>query len=645
MAVFEVTDKTILKILVRRGLEEERQSVRLDEGELGYTIDSKRLFVGDGLGGGGNVVGNLYQGAFPDVDTVITTVAGLQPGDTFYDTTESTLYALGEDAATKFDIHPRYEEFVLEKTTSPVGRVRISESVFGKSVVGVTNYRKAFFFDYALNEPFYGTNRVAELNTNYWAITSKSNFNPANNDGVFYFGNIGSIVPGQVKSDLDYRININTAGLNKGALIVYGTGTDVFTIGTGGEIGNALGITSIIGASGIQFFPGTDNKNDPSKSALFLSASGTAYFQKTGGTASQPAFLVDGFSRFTNSVMVDSNLLVVGNLTALGDFTVLDTLVTTSSALSVINSSPNTAFTVRQEINNSLYNTALFSNLAIPSNRVIIDRYCNASFGIGYGLDSRGSGSTNTAAMSSVLVAGGLFLRDVSPSNYGGLNVSVRGNSQLQSGFNFIDGTNGNVISIGKATPTYYPSGVALLVDAVGVDTGGVKILNNPAYGSAGDFPALVLASNQPTGNAGHYLFSGRFNGNGGSPTNGTQTSFIASDGSFQFNGNGTVQGYLNVAGDVTAFFSSDEKLKENVQVLESSLEKIDKIRGVSFDWSADAPHAGHDVGVIAQEIEKVLPEVVVTRENGMKAVRYEKLVPLLIEGIKELHKLIKCQQ
>ena len=643
MAVFEVTDKTILKILVRRGLEEERAFVRLDEGELGYTIDTKRVFVGDGLGGGGNVVGNLYQGAFPDVDVVIQSVAGLQPGDTFYDTTESTLYALGEDAATKFDIHPRYEDLVIEKTTSPTGKLRISESVFGKSVIGVTDYRKAFYFDYNTTEQFYGTYRVMELNTNYWAITSKTTFNPANNDGVFYFGNINSIAPGQIKSDLNYRININCAGLTKGALIVYGTGTDVFTIGAGGEIGNALGITSIIGASGIQFFPGSDNKNDLSKSALFLSPSGTAYFQKTGGSVQQPALLVDGFSRFSNSVMIDNNLLIVGNLTALGDFTVLDTLVTTSSALSVINSSPNVAFTVRQEINNQYYHTAQFSNLVVPTNRVTIDRYCNALFGNGTGLENRGSTTTNSAAMSSILVAGGLFVRDVATTNHGGLNVSVRGNSQLQSGFNFIDGKDsGTLISKNRATPVNYPIGLALYVEGADANQSAVKILSRPSYGA--NYPTLVVASDQLAGSATHTLFSGRYNGSGGNPYDGTQTSMIASDGSFQFNGNGSVLGKLDVTLDITAFYSSDERLKDNVQVLESSLDKIDKIRGVSFDWAADAPHAGHDVGVIAQEIEKVLPEVVITRENGMKAVKYEKLVPLLIEGIKDLHKLIKCR-
>ena len=47
--------------------------------------------------------------------------------------------------------------------------------------------------------------------------------------------------------------------------------------------------------------------------------------------------------------------------------------------------------------------------------------------------------------------------------------------------------------------------------------------------------------------------------------------------------------------------------------------------------------HSGHDIGVIAQEVEKVFPEVVADRENGYKAVKYEKLVSVLIEGIKEL--------
>jgi hypothetical protein len=69
----------------------------------------------------------------------------------------------------------------------------------------------------------------------------------------------------------------------------------------------------------------------------------------------------------------------------------------------------------------------------------------------------------------------------------------------------------------------------------------------------------------------------------------------------------------------------------------------MDKIGGYTFDWNEkqDA-YKGHDVGVIAQEIEEVLPELVTTRDTGYKAVKYEKIVPLLIESIKENTKKIK---
>ena len=92
----------------------------------------------------------------------------------------------------------------------------------------------------------------------------------------------------------------------------------------------------------------------------------------------------------------------------------------------------------------------------------------------------------------------------------------------------------------------------------------------------------------------------------------------------------------INASGDITAFFSSDERLKDNVTPIESALDKLNQIGGYEFDWNSDSEHSGHDVGVIAQEIEKVLPEVVVTRGNGYKAVRYEKIVALLIQAIKE---------
>jgi hypothetical protein len=112
------------------------------------------------------------------------------------------------------------------------------------------------------------------------------------------------------------------------------------------------------------------------------------------------------------------------------------------------------------------------------------------------------------------------------------------------------------------------------------------------------------------------------------------------------------VGGAITATGNITAYYSSDERLKENIVPIDSALDKIDKINGVYFDWTDEyiQKETGgkgndlikkHDVGVIAQEIENVLPEVVVTRTDGYKAIRYEKLVALLIQSVKELKKEI----
>ena len=94
----------------------------------------------------------------------------------------------------------------------------------------------------------------------------------------------------------------------------------------------------------------------------------------------------------------------------------------------------------------------------------------------------------------------------------------------------------------------------------------------------------------------------------------------------------------IEASGDVIAFGSSDRNLKDNIQPIKNSLEKVDKIGGYTFVWNdKQDTYEGSDVGVIAQEIEEVLPEVVMTRGSGYKAVKYEKIVPLLIESIKEL--------
>lgn len=97
----------------------------------------------------------------------------------------------------------------------------------------------------------------------------------------------------------------------------------------------------------------------------------------------------------------------------------------------------------------------------------------------------------------------------------------------------------------------------------------------------------------------------------------------------------------LDAKGDIVAYSTSDRKYKDNIVNITNPLDKVSRINGVSFDWNnQQSAFSGHDIGVIAQEVEAVLPEIVATREDGSKAVKYDRIVALLIECVKEL----KCE-
>jgi len=106
-----------------------------------------------------------------------------------------------------------------------------------------------------------------------------------------------------------------------------------------------------------------------------------------------------------------------------------------------------------------------------------------------------------------------------------------------------------------------------------------------------------------------------------------------------------TTAGLIRASNDVIAFSSSDSRLKTNKSILKDSLQKISLLNGYEFDWipmKGIHENEGHDIGIIAQEVATVIPEIVTTRDNGYMAVRYEKIVPLLIEAIKDQQKQIE---
>jgi putative lipoic acid-binding regulatory protein len=105
-----------------------------------------------------------------------------------------------------------------------------------------------------------------------------------------------------------------------------------------------------------------------------------------------------------------------------------------------------------------------------------------------------------------------------------------------------------------------------------------------------------------------------------------------------------TTSSGITVVGDVNS--SSDIRYKKNIETIDNALDKVQSLRGVTFDWDNDAFTADESTkkpnftaratGVIAQDVEKVLPEAVRENEDGFKNVSYGNMVGLLIEAIKE---------
>jgi hypothetical protein len=127
-----------------------------------------------------------------------------------------------------------------------------------------------------------------------------------------------------------------------------------------------------------------------------------------------------------------------------------------------------------------------------------------------------------------------------------------------------------------------------------------------------------------------------------GGTITGTTDSTSKDTGALIIEGGLGVEKNIYAGGDIVADISSDKRLKDNIKNISDPIEKLKKINGVEFDWNDNqSTYEGHDLGVIAQEIQAVMPEIVNERSNGYLAVKYDRIVALLIEAVKEQQKQI----
>ena len=211
---------------------------------------------------------------------------------------------------------------------------------------------------------------------------------------------------------------------------------------------------------------------------------------------------------------------------------------------------------------------------------------------------------------------------------------------------NLINATQSNVTTLGTLT-TVSVAGAATFGSGITISSGTVNL------GPVGSIKISGGTSNQFLTSDGTTCswqtvtvptvptLVSSFTNDRGYYSSGNNVSF----GTGAFGGAVAITGALTVTGDITAFYTSDARLKTDIVEISNALEKVKSLQGVTFSWNEIGASLFDDgitvpdreAGVIAQEVEAVLPEVVTTRDNGYLAVRYEKIVPLLIEAIKEL--------
>ena len=309
---FEITSDTVVKILVRRGLEVERLETLLSEGELGLSVDTRRVFVGDGYTLGGTPVGSINFGIIGDLVN-ITPYA--QPGDMA--SCKNINYVFNNNSWNVVSPKPYIELFAdtpyacqtLEYSPDPLNSLRLSDTGLGDGLL----------IDYSQGPSGEKNNTIQQT---YGQLNFDARFLSLcayrtiydNNDGPrvgsFYFGNIFTKT---ITDHLSTTVNIEkNLSINDHSLSAF-----------------QLKMTA---------------RSGDYNGSLIDATSGSLYIRSPG-----QIFLGTKSNGCSGLSVENNNVTVFGNLSVLGDVAYLNSIVSVTSALSVVNSGTGPAFVVNQK--------------------------------------------------------------------------------------------------------------------------------------------------------------------------------------------------------------------------------------------------------------------------------------------------------
>jgi hypothetical protein len=573
---FNVTSDTVVKILVRRGLETERTATLLSEGELGYSIDTRRLFIGDGYTLGGQPVGNINFGVVANRFN-FNSIA--QPGDTLIENFCPYAY----DGTVWYSTNPQIYNDITSNINSieftNANLLRVSPNCIGQGLA----------LDYAVQsngslnntlQKIYGT---VQFDARYLSLCASA--------GSFYVGNVFNT---KVKNNLQATLNVDQE------IYVNDTATNPYQLQIYAKDPNSTANSLIEAVSGGLLLKGKTSvgllrsNSTATQPQISINSSGAIALAPNiaGQGYTNPGNTVYGVTRFLSSAYFDENVWVAGTLSA-KQVIYNNTSSTATSALSVFTQDAAT-------------DSAFIGNGTAVGNQTI--------------LRVVGVGSTTPGLIQQYLI-----VQDNSSGS--GATVGVNFDPYFNSNFNF--GVSGNTGFYAPAAGSKFHTASRSMI--LSGQTSNLYGVNTTLQGYNTTLQGDATLAIQSAG--------------------GSITITSGAGGASNYT---DVQSNLRVTQDITAYYS-DSRLKNILGEIDSSLNKISKLRGIYFTNNDTAKQLGiytegRKVGIIAQEVQQVLPEAVkpapfdineqgtsISGENYL-TVQYEKLIPLMIQAINELN-------